>query len=110
MQEIVKVPIADRRLWRDRSQRRMGIDHTRRRVEAWIRYSKHPDTSVVVADVLDQPIDRVVRIGALVAIGGRSFVGDMRRDLLKRSFGHESTTDVLVDEDITCLHKMVAGT
>ena len=52
MQEVVEVPVANGSLWRDRLQRRMGVDHPGRRIEAGVRDAVQADSPVVMRHVL----------------------------------------------------------
>ena len=60
--KVIEEPIRDRRLRRNRFQRGMRIDAACRTVETRIGYPPQADTRVVVIDVLDQPLDRVIRV------------------------------------------------
>ena len=64
----------------------------------------------MVRNVLEQPIDCVRCIRALVEIGRGLFVHDVRRDLLKSPLGKKPTADVLVDKDVTGLHEVFTRT
>ena len=61
-------PIVDRRLRADGLQGRVGVDHAAVGVKAGIGNAPLADFAVVILDVLDQPVDGVVGIGAFVEI------------------------------------------
>ena len=49
-----------------RLQRRMRVDYCHYHQPAGIRSPKHSDTAVIVRDIFDHPIDRVVSVSAFV--------------------------------------------
>ena len=65
---VAHVVVGGRRLRRRRLQRRMRVDDARRDVEAGLRDADHAGAAVVVRDVLQQPLDGVVGVGALVDV------------------------------------------
>jgi hypothetical protein len=76
----------------------MRIDHTHRRVETGIRDAEDANFTVVVGDVFDEPIDRVVGIGVFVSVFG-AFVGIEGANVNVLAFGAVAPADVLRDED-----------
>ena len=100
MPVVAGEPIRHRGLRRGRLQCRVGIDHPGRRVEARIGDPPHADPAVVVGHVLDQPIDRVVGVRALVDVGGLLLAVAMRPHVLELALRHPSAADVLVGDDI----------
>ena len=88
-----------RRLWRYRFERRMRIEHRHHREPTQIRDAEHADAPVVARHILEQPLDRVVRIGALVE--RRGIARRARRALHdERPFGTELSAQVLKREDV----------
>ena len=65
---VAHEPVRDGSLRRDGLERRVGVDHPGGRIETGIRDSPHPDLAVVVRDVLDEPVDGVVRVAAFVDV------------------------------------------
>ena len=70
MQIVAHKPIRNRRLRGCSFQRRMRIDHSHGGVEAWIGNPEHPDLSIIIRDILYEPIDGVVSVGVLVDVLG----------------------------------------
>ena len=91
------------RLGRGGLERGMRVDHAGGGVEAGIGDAPHADLAVVVGDVLDQPLDGVVGVGAFVGVLRAALDGAVRRHVDELAFGHVAAADVLVDEDVTPL-------
>ena len=97
--KVIEPPIRDGCLWRDRLQRRMCVDHPRRRIESRIRDAPLPDATVVVLHVGQQPFNRVVRVRTLVHILRPFLLCQMRRHVLERPLRHVASSHILVDEN-----------
>ena len=111
---VVKIvahePLGDGGLRRGGFERRMRGNHAGRRVVARIGDAPHPDPAVVRRDILDQPVDGVEGIGALIdttRAARRGRVGAERPDVGVSPLGHPRTADVLVDEGEAILHEQV---
>ncbi len=77
----------------------VGVDDAGGGVEAGIGDAPHADLAVVVGDVVNEPLDGVVGVGAFVGILGAALDGAVRRHVDEIAFGHVAAADVLVDED-----------
>ena len=63
-----------------------------------------PDPAVVVRHVLDQPVDGVVGVGALVDVGRAALLGDdVRPHVDELALRHPAAAHVLVGEDVAVL-------
>jgi hypothetical protein len=49
-------------------QCRMGIDHAHHSLESRVRYTPLPYPAVMVGDIIQQPLDRVVGIATFIGI------------------------------------------
>ena len=103
---VVHPLVGRRRLFADRLERRMRHEQRHRRREAVVRDAVHPDVAVVVRNVLDEPIDRVVRVGGLVDVL-RRLVGEIHGGReQERALRLESAAKVLNDEDVPVGHQL----
>ncbi len=93
-------PVGDRRLGRRGLERGVGVDHAGGRVEPGIRDAPHPDPAVVVGHVLDQPVDRVEGIGALVDLVRAGLLRPVRPHVDELALRHPAAAHVLVDHDV----------
>ena len=106
MEVVAQEHVGGRRLRRCRLERGVRIEHRHHGEPAWVRNAQHAHSTVVVRHAMDQPFDRVVRIGA--------FVHRARVPALARWPGgpggphHDelplrrvAAADVLKDEDVT---------
>ena len=91
--------IPHRRLRRGRLQCRMGIDHPVSRIESIIGNALDARFPIVDRYILDQPVDRVVRIGRVIGIGRTLVRRLMRRHVNKRPFGKVAPAHILIHED-----------
>ena len=107
---VAEVPVDERRLRTRRLVRRMCVDHAGGGEEARRRDAPRADATVVVRDVLDQPVDRVVGVGAFVDVLGAVLDVDVRRHVLEVALRHEPPARVLVDEDETVVAEPRRGT
>src|SRR5712691_4990765 len=93
----------------NRLQRRMRIDYCHYHQPAGIRGPKHSDTAVVVRDIFDHPIDRVVSVSAFV--DHRGIAGPARWTLHHElPFGLELAPNVLESEDESFLNQFLQRT
>ena len=93
--------IGHRSLRRRRLQRWVRIDDARRGKESGIRDSPDAGIAVIVRNVLEQPVDRVVEIAAVVHILLGFLVVDVRPHLDERSLRHITPSDILKDENVS---------
>ena len=93
-------PVGDRRLRRRGLERGVGVDHAGGRVEPGVRDAPHADPAVVVGHVLEQPVDRVERVGALVDVGGAGLLRPVRPHVDELALRHPAPAHVLVDHDV----------
>ena len=101
-------PVRDRRLWRDRFDCRMTIDAGHRSVKARIRDAVDADAPVVVRNVLDEPIDRVVRVAGFVNLVP-FLVGNVRTHVLVLALTHITPAHVPVNKDVAFARKEIIG-
>ena len=99
MEIVPHEPIRNRRLRRHGLQRRMRIDHAGRRIKSRIGDPPHADFAVVVRDILDQPVDRVVGIGRFIDIPGPFLVGIVRSHVDELAFGHHRAPHILIGKN-----------
>ena len=95
--------VGHRRLGRRGFDGGMRIDDARGSVEPRIRDTPDADAAVVVGHVLQQPLDRVVGVGALVDVGVRLRLVDVRPHLDEIAFRQITPADVLKHEDVAGL-------
>ena len=95
---VAHVVVGGRCLRRRRFQRRMRMDDAGGDVEAGLGNTDHAGAPVVVRDVLQQPVDGVVGIRALVDFF-RSLGRIEGPHLLELPFRHVAAARVLIDED-----------
>ena len=100
---VARKPVGDRRLGRGGLQGRVGVDHPARRVEARVGDPPQADPAVVVRHVLDQPVDRVKRVAALVDVARTALLGPMGGHIDELALRHPAPAHVLVDEDVSLL-------
>ena len=80
----------------------MVRDHARDAVEATVTVASDPDVAVVVRHVVDQPLDRVVRVAALVHIILAALFVNVRRHVAELALGAEAPAHVLQQEHHRC--------
>ena len=93
-------PVGDRGLRRGGLERGVGVDHAGGRVETRVRDAPHTDPAVVVGDVLDEPVDRVERVGALVDVGGAGLLRLVRPHVDEFTLRHPAAANILVHDDV----------
>ena len=99
MKVVAQPHIRRGRLRRDRLQRRVRLESPHDGGPAIVGNAEHADAPVVARNILEQPLDRVVRIGALVE--RRGIARRARRALHdERPFGTELSAQVLKREDV----------
>ena len=108
MEVVAHEPVRNGCLWRCGLERGMRIDHAHRRVEAGIGDAEHANVAVVVRNVLHEPVDGVVGVGALVDFF-RALVWIERADVNVITFGAIAAADVLRDEDELVLRQFAEG-
>ena len=96
---VAHVVIGDGSLRRHRDQRGVRVDHAGGGVEAGLRNAVHAYLAGIAGHVVDQPLDGVVGIGALVGIFGAALDRLVRADDDVVAFAHVAAADVLIDED-----------
>ena len=96
---VAHVVIGDGGLRGDGDERGVGVDHAGGGVEAGLRDAVHADFGGVVGNVLDEPVDGVVGVGALVGIFGAALDRLVGADDDVIAFAHVAAADVLVGED-----------
>ena len=86
----------------------MRVDGCDCRQPAVIRNAENADLPVVPGNVLDQPIDRVIRVRALV--NRLRFLPVAHRAVhQKLSFGTEASANVLEYEDVSIFNQIVVA-
>src|SRR5215510_1023295 len=100
---VADEPIAYGRLRRSGFQCRVRIDDTHRNIKTRIRDAPHADTAIMVWNVLEQPLDRVVSVTAFVNLGRALLSRDIGTCIDELSFRHYPPAHVLINEDITFL-------
>jgi len=87
----------------------MRLDRRHDRRPPVVRHAEHADAAVVVADVLDQPVDGVVGVGAFI---DRLRVAGLAGGTLHHevALGPELPANVLVNEDVALVReRLVVG-
>src|SRR5262249_2498250 len=97
---IANEPVANRSLGRSSLERRVSFDDAHRCVKARIGYAPHPDSAVVIGNVLEQPFDRIIGVAAFIDIAGL-LIWNERAVVDKFPLRHPSAAHVLVDKDVT---------
>ncbi len=110
MEVVADEPVGDGRLRRDSLERGMRVNGSHGGVEARIGDAPDADASIVVGNVLDEPVDAVIGVTGLVNIAGSFFVRDVGTHVLEGAFAEELSAHVLVDKDVFGAGKEVAGT
>ncbi len=97
---ITQIHVRWRRLFGDGLERRVRLDHRHGRQPAAVGNSQHAHASVVVRNVLEQPVDGVVGVGALVdGLRVVRVAGPAQHHEL--AFGFVTPANILEDEDVT---------
>src|SRR5258708_36012070 len=79
----------------------MGIDNACGGEKSRIGNAPNSSFAVVAGNVVQQPFDGVVGVGAFVDVFRRFLSVFMRRHFLEGAFRHIAATNILVDEDET---------
>ena len=87
----------------------MGVDNAGRSVKAGIGNSPNAHFAIVVGHVAEQPIDRVVHVGAVVHVLVAALFIDVWAHLNELAFRHVAPAHVLVDENVTGALKRFRG-
>ena len=103
MKVITKKHVGGSCQFADCFQGRMRFDDRHYHQPAWIRRAKHSDATIVVRDVLGQPINRVVCVGTFV---DRIWIARAARRTLhhKLPFGLKLTANILKGKDESFLN------
>src|SRR5579884_2649443 len=91
-------------------QRRMRINHAGRGVKARVGYAPDSRLAVVIGNVLQQELERVVHICTVVYVFWRLFIVNVRAHLYELAFRHIASANILIDEDISGLLELVGWT
>src|SRR5581483_1580397 len=106
MEVVAEEHVGGRGLLGNSLKRRMGVDQRHGRRPAGIGDAPHADAPIVVGNILEQPLNGVVGVGALIralGIGGRA-----RRALHDECpLRFESAAQVLEDEDVAVGDQLV---
>ena len=86
-------------LRRDGFEGGMGIDHPRRRIKTEVGNAGHADVAVVAANVMDQPLNGVPGVGALVDGTRVGLCVQVRADVNELTLRGESTANILQNEN-----------
>ncbi len=105
MEVVADEPVGDGRLGRHGLERGVGVDHAGGGVEARVRDAPHAHAAVVPGDVLQQPLDRVVRVRALVDVRRARLLREVRPHVDELALRHHPPAHVLVDEDVALAHE-----
>ena len=105
---IAHEPVRDRRLRRRRFQGGVRVDHAHRGVETGIGNAEHPDISIVVRNVFDQPINRVPGVGVFVRVL-RALIRVERTHVDVFALRTKAPAHVLRDEDETVGRQRAKG-
>src|SRR5262249_43632156 len=97
---IADKPIAHGSLGRNRFQRGVTVDGSRRSIEPWIGNSPNSDPAIVVGEILNEPVDGVVGIRAFIDVLGPVLLRQMWAYVHELAFGIVASTDILKDEDV----------
>ena len=93
-------------LWRGGLQRGVRINDARGSVKPGIRNSPDSHLAVVIGHVLQQKLNRVIGVGAVVHILARFLDVHVRMHFHKFAFGEISSSYILIDEDVIGLFKL----
>ena len=96
---VTQPPIDHRRRRIRKLERGMRVDHARRHEEPGRRIAPHAHAAIVMADILEDPLDGVVRIGGFVDGSCLAVGTEIRRHERVVSFAHVAAAHVLVHED-----------
>ena len=102
MEVVTEELIGRRRLRRDRLEGRMRLQHTHDREPPAVGDAEHADAAVIVGNVFEQPVDRVVGVGPFINRLGIATIP--RRPVHDElSLRLVAAADVLEDEDVPFL-------
>ena len=101
--------VGHRSLRRGGLQRGMRVDDAGRSEESRIRDSPDSGVAVVVRHILEQPVDGVVEIAAVVNILLRLLVVDVRTHFDELALRHVAAAHVLKNEDVSRLVEVGRG-
>ena len=104
MKVVAQEHVPGRRLRRGRLERRMRVEHRHHGEPAGVRDAEHPHAAVVAGHVREQPVDRVVRVGALVDRVGDAMVAQ-RPHHDEAALRGVTPADVLEREDVAVVRQ-----
>ena len=81
----------------------MGIDGADSRIEAGVRDAPEADTRIVIRDIFDEVINRVVGVCALIDIVWAGLDLQLWADVYKCSLRWPLTADILKREDVAAI-------
>src|SRR5262245_21686370 len=87
----------------------MRVDDSLRGVMAGEGDPPHAYATVVVRNILQQPVNRVEAIRALVNISRSGLLWFVRCHPLEFTFGQETPADILIYKDVLFIHKGRTG-
>src|SRR6266478_3229056 len=85
----------------------MRINYAFGDMKTRLRYTHHTNPSIVVWNILQQPIDTVVSVSTLVNVTWTMFFRIEWTNLFKHAFRHIATSSILVDKNKSFLLKMI---
>src|ERR1041385_1228568 len=88
----------------------MRIDRADARIEPGIGDTPQTDASVVVGNVLDKIVDRIVGVGALIYIVRFEGIDEQRAIIHKDAFRSPQSAHILVGKDITVVDELARTT
>ena len=106
MEVVAQEHVGRRRLGRGGLECRVRFEQGHHRQPARVGDAQHADAAVVVLHVLDQPVDRVVRVGALVDGLGLTRV-PRSPDHHERPLRLVPAANVLEDEDVAVVGQVL---
>ena len=104
---VVHPLVGRRRLLADGLERRMRHEQRHRRRQPIVRHAVDPHATIVVRDVLHQPVDRVVRVGRLVHVLRRRVHHVHLRRQQERPLRFEAPAQILHDPDVPVLGELL---
>ena len=105
MHVVAEPIVTHRRLRGCRFQRRMRINDCLGRVVSGIGNAPHSDPAIVVRNVFDEPVDRVVGVRALIDVCRSRLLGLEWSHPFEIALRHESSTHILINKDVAFVDK-----
>src|SRR5438045_35089 len=88
----------------------MGIDRADARIESGIGDTPQPDASVVVGNILDEILDRIVGVGALIYIVRLQGIDEERAIIDEDAFRFAHTAYILIGKDVAVVDELARAT